>query len=102
MVKAMTRQRASHPSTQPSVDVQVGRIVLGPATPAAAGPLPQFVPPVAHSLVGVSVAGVGEFLNHLRLVRDSQAFKAEGANNFREWTMKNFGDRIGIWVDENL
>lgn len=50
----------------------------------------------------VGVSGAKEFLNHLRTVRDSQSFKAEGAHNFREWAMKQFGDRLGIFLDENL
>ncbi len=63
---------------------------------------PQFVPPVGHSLVGVNVGNIKELLNHLRTVRDKQTFKAEGAHNFREWLMKEFGDKLGIWLDEML
>ncbi len=70
--------------------------------PPVAPPPPQFVAPAAHSMVGVSVDSVKSFLNHLRIVRDTQAFRAEGAHNFREWTMKQFGDRLGIWLDETL
>lgn len=82
----------------------VGKVVqLSDRHPMADAPsgLPQFVPPTAHSMVG-NVAGMREFLKHLRTVRDSQSFKADGAHNFREWAMKQFGDKIGIWLDETL
>jgi len=62
----------------------------------------QFVVPPVSPIVGVSIESTKNLLNHLRMVRDSQAYKAEGANNFREWTMKQFGDRIGIFLDEML
>ena len=67
----------------------------------ADSPLPQFVPPVAHAVVGVSVGGVQELLKHLRMVRDQKAYLAE-AQSFREWSMKNFGERMGGWLDDNL
>lgn len=65
-----------------------------------APPMPQFVPPAAHSMVG-SVAGVKELLNRLRTVRDNKTYLAE-AHSFREWCMNNFGERMGAFLEENL
>ena len=73
-----------------------------PIPDAGPAPIPpQFVRQPDRLMIE-NIESARSLLNHLRKVRDSQAFKAEGANNFREWTMKQFGDRLGIWLDEML
>ncbi len=63
---------------------------------------PQFVPPVGHPIVTDEIKQTVRLLQQLRRVRDSGDFRKEGAHNFREWAMKQFGDRIGIMLDESL
>jgi len=89
MARALTSTPTIHVPPMPIPDA-------GPAPP-----LPQFVPQHFPPMID-SVDSVKNLLNHLRRVRDSQAYKSEGAHNFRELTMKQFGDRIGIWLDEML
>ena len=95
MAKALT-------ANPPPADMKLGAIVLGPAVSSSATLPTQLVRASEPPIVGVSIESTKNFLNHLRMVRDTQAFKSEGAHNFREWTMKQFGDRIGIWLDETL
>jgi len=89
MAKVLTHVRSSFPVPLPMPDA------------GQEPPLPQFVRPPDPPIVG-SIDGAKNLLNHLRQVRDNKAFQADGAHNFREWTMKQFGDRIGIWLDEML
>jgi len=94
MAKALT--------ANPPADIKLGAIVLGPAVSSPASLPTQLVRAPEPPIVGSGIDGAKNFLNHLRMVRDTKAFKSEGSNNFREWTMKQFGDRIGIWLDETL
>jgi len=93
---------AKVPTCPPPADMKLGAIVLGPAVSSSATLPTQLVRAPEPPIVGVSIESTKNFLNHLRMVRDTQAYMSEGAHNFREWTMKQFGDRLGIWLDETL
>ncbi len=41
-------------------------------------------------------------LKDLRLCRDSKLFLRDGSHTFREWCMKQFGERLGGWLEEML
>ena len=84
------------------VEMIIGSVTFGPGAQVPASLPTQLVRPPDPPIVGINIESTKNLLNHLRMVRDSQAYKAEGANNFREWTMKQFGDRLGIWLDEML
>ena len=59
------------------------------------------VPPIAHPLVRPEQSIV-QLLNRLRTVRDSREFEKEGCHSFREWTMKQFGEKVGALVDDTI
>ena len=68
-----------------------------PIPDAGPAPIPpQFVRQPDRLMIE-NIESARSLLNHLRKVRDSQAFKAEGANNFREWTMNFTPQRAGAY-----
>jgi len=56
---------------------------------------------VAHPIIRPEQSMV-QLLQRLRTVRDSREFEQDGCHSFREWTMKQFGEKVGAMVEENL
>ena len=63
-------------------------------------PIPAPAP--NHPIVGRPEETLVQLLKRLRTVRDSGEFKQQGCHTFREWCMKQFGERTGGVVDDHL
>ena len=64
--------------------------------PPGARPFP---PPTQDRM---SINGSIQFIGDLKLFRDAKGYESDGHPTFRSWTVANFGERLGSWIDENL
>ncbi len=98
-------KRPLAPLAQPKTAEHINAQHVGQATGLKTltdGEQNKSTPRFALTSDGISTGNIDAWLQMVRAIRDNRMYELEGCTCFRAWTMKHFGDKLGIWLDEIL